>query len=432
MNKTFGIPVLIKCAFLAFLISFGCSSNDEQEIPPEFTISNTGPYIMNAAHLELLRDEVENNPFLQDELNILLTGADQLLGREFSYVTDKTHRPEGATPNDYVSMDRYAWPNSNGEYTINARRDGVTNPEIFDDSRYDRERMAEFSSAVYTLSLAYFYSNDESYAEKAAELIKNWFLNIETRMNPNLNFAQIRPGQPGSGGGGSPGIIDTNDLIRIVEGVSLIFDSPSWSGTNHKELKEWFYTFSIWIIENYNADAYSSSNLSTWMDVQRSVYFLFSEQEERLNSNFHISPISQRIDNHINPMGIQANELSRQRQRHYEFFNLRAYMQLSLIRKNRSGNDRDWPKLDSENFGGLKPALDVVKEDVVNTRHRRDLLDDDQFDTCRYLELFLPAAVAFESEEYSGAAKQLIERGCSNPDVTLIHPALDLINDSNE
>lgn len=429
MNRYYGIPVFIKFTFLTLLIFTGCSSNDE-EVIPDFTISNTGPYIINMEHLEIIQNEIENNPVLTVEHDNLISGADQILGREFTYVTDKVHRPDGATPNDYVSMDRYAWPDSDGEYTITARRDGVTNPKMYDDSRYDRERMAELSSAVYTLALAYYYSNNESYAEKAAELVKNWFLNSETLMNPNLDFAQIRPGQPGSGGGGSPGIIDTNDLIKIVEGVSLIFDSPSWSGSNHKDLKEWFYNFTIWIINNYNADAYSSSNLSTWMDVQRSVYFLFSEQEERLNSNFHITPILERIDNHINPMGIQTNELSRQRQRHYEYFNLRAYMNLSLVRKNRSGNDRDWPKLNSENFGGLKPAIDIVKEDVVDSRHRRELLDDDQFDTCRYLEIFLPAAVAFESAEYSVAANQLFERGCSDPDVTLIYPSLELITDN--
>lgn len=428
MKKFYGIPVLIKLLLLALILLFGCSSNDGEDVPPDFTSSDTGPYILNMEHLELLRDEIDENPLLQEELETLLSGADNLLGKEFTFVTDKTERPDGATPNDYVSMDRYAWPNSDGEYTIEARRDGVTNPEIFDDSRFDRERMATVTSAIYTLSLAYFYSDDELYAEKAAELIKSWFLDIETRMNPNLDFAQIRPGKSGSGGGGSPGIIDTNDLVRVVESVSLIFDSPSWSNSDHINLKEWFYRFSIWIINNYNADAYSSSNLSTWMDVQRSVYFLFSEQEERLNSNFHISPIRERIDNHINPMGVQTNELSRQRQRHYEYFNLRAYMKLSLVRKNRTGNDRDWPDLTTDNFGGLKPALDVVKDDILNTRQRRDLLDDDQFDDCRYLEIFKPAAIAFSHEPYNQAAQQLLNKGCRNPDITLTIPSLDLIS----
>lgn len=428
MNKTLGIPVLIKCAFLAFLISFGCSNNDEQEIPPEFTISNTGPYIINSAHLDIVKDKLEENGFLQSELEILVKRANRLLGKEFSYVTDKTDRPDGATPNDYVSMDRYAWPNANGEYTIDARRDGVTNPEIFDDSRFDRERMAEVTSAIYTLSLAYYFTDEEPFAEKASQLVKSWFFDIETRMNPNLDFAQIRPGQSGSGGGGSPGIIDTNDMIRVVEAASLIFDSPSWSGSDHKELKEWFYIFSIWIINNYNADAYSRSNLSTWMDVQRAVYFSFSEQEERLNSNFHISPVRERIDNHINPVGVQTHELSRQRQRHYEYFNLRAYMKLSLVRKNRTDNDRDWPVLNSDDYGGLKPALDLVMDDITNTRQRRDLLDDAQFDDCRYIEIFMRAAIAFKSEEYNKAAQQLIDQGCSNPSITLVYPSLELLN----
>ena len=61
-------------------------------------------------------------------------------------------------------------------------------------------------SLFQTLSLAYYFSGDERYASKAVDVLEEWFLKDETKMNPNLNFAQ---GVPGRLNGSSWGIIDT-------------------------------------------------------------------------------------------------------------------------------------------------------------------------------------------------------------------------------
>ena len=54
--------------------------------------------------------------------------------------------------------------------------------------------MTQTLSAIDTLSKAYQESQKEAYAQHAALLQRTWFIDPETRMNPNLNFAQGVPG----------------------------------------------------------------------------------------------------------------------------------------------------------------------------------------------------------------------------------------------
>jgi hypothetical protein len=42
---------------------------------------------------------------------------------------------------------------------------------------------------VFHCSMAYFFTGNEMYAEKAVQRLRDWFLNEETFMRPNLNFA---------------------------------------------------------------------------------------------------------------------------------------------------------------------------------------------------------------------------------------------------
>ena len=107
-------------------------------------------------------------------------------------------------------------------------------------------------------------------------------------------------------------------------------------------------------------------------------------------------------------------------------------MNLVMIRKNNTGHDRDWPSLNTGQYGGLKPALDLVMNDIHKPDEMRTLLDNNDFDTCRYLEIFKPAAIAFESAEYDKTARLLIENGCSNPDITLVFPPLELLEHQTE
>ena len=47
------------------------------------------------------------------------------------------------------------------------------------------------ADAVLFNTLAWVINGSETYASNAASYIKTWFLDDETRMNPNLNYAQM-------------------------------------------------------------------------------------------------------------------------------------------------------------------------------------------------------------------------------------------------
>lgn len=405
---------------LAFAVSIALLSCKDPLVIPEFTESNSGPYIMNIRHIEYIKENRDSLPVVSEDYNQLISGAEKLLTRDYSFVTEKQKLPPSGDKHDYMSLSRYAWPNdSTGIY--DDIRDGITNPEIYD---YDRPKLAQFSAAVYSLSLAYFFSGEEKYAEKATGLIRGWFLDPETHMNPNMKHAQIAFGV---NTGSAQGIIDANDFIHVIEAISLLYDSHHWTSEDHVAMKEWFYNFSRWMKQNYNADAFKSTNVSTWMDVQRAVYYLFTEQKEYLNSSSHIMPVEQKINVQLTTDGALPNEKNRVRSQHYVYYNLRAYMNLALVRKNRTGNDRDWPVLASQNHAGLKPALESLVSYLNGADASQFFNESQSFDNCRYLDIFKPAAIAFESEKYEMISQQLLDSGCNDPNLTLVFPRLSNI-----
>lgn len=428
MTSSFAVKKLLFIIFilLSILLNTGCNGTTEDI--PDFTVSDTGPYMLNMSHLNLLKSK-KDDPFIAEELNRLLIVANELLDSDFEYVTDtdRSKIPPSVDKNDYVSLHRYLWPDSTGAYTI--ERSGVTNPEIY---QYDRPKLDRISTAIFYLSLAYFYTDHEDtkhedYARKATELISKWFLEMETKMNPNLNYAQIALGVDDRDN--SQGIIDTIDFIKVIDSISLIYDSHYWTNNKHLELKTWFYSFSKWIDSKYNVDAFCKqsycNNVSTWLDAQKTIYFLFTEQEDRLNDRSFIQPIEYKISLQFTAEGRQPFEDRFRSQQHYYYYNLSGYMTIALMRKQRTGFDRDWQELNSGDFGGIKPALDVIVN-YLNGEDPSDFFNpDNEFDNCRYLEILKPAAIVFDHPEYEDMANLLMYYECSNLNISLTLPPLE-------
>lgn len=405
------------------ILLFTVSCSDKSEEIPEFTISNTGPYMLNMTYMDTLKSRIDH-PFVQEELNRLILIAEDFLINDFEFVTDKSEPPPSGDINDYMSLARYLWPDSTGAFTIN--RDGITNPKIY---QYDRPKLDRISTAILFLSLAYFYTEEEKFAERATTLISDWFLDSNTMMNPNLNFAQVALGV-NNNRGNHQGIIDTIDFIRIIDSISLIYESWHWTSNKHLQLKAWFYSFSRWIDRKYNADAFCSetwcNNISTWIDAQKTIYFLFTEQDDRLNSASSIQPLSDKIALQFSEVGIQRDESTRTLSQHYFYFNLSAYMHIALMRKHRTGFDRDWQVLNSPDFGGLKPSLDVLVDYLNGEDVSAFFRHSDNFDNCRYLEIFRPAAIVFEHPPYEEIAQTLIHHCRSVPEFNQFHITLTL------
>ena len=148
----------------------------------------------------------------------LMLQADRELHRKTYSVTQKEGTAPSGDKHDYVSLSRYWWPNPDTPDGLPyMNKDGQSNPEL---DRYDRNTLGRMCAAVNTLSLAFFYSGAEKYAQKAAEILRTWFLDEDTRMNPNLEYAQFIPGRDDSKGR-PEGLIDSYSFVAMLSSIQL-------------------------------------------------------------------------------------------------------------------------------------------------------------------------------------------------------------------
>lgn len=249
----------------------------------------------------------------------LLKQADAALLRRPGAVTDKTTLPPSGDRHDYLSIAPYWWPdpaNPNGPYV---RRDGVINPARETNS-YDRTAIGLLSGDVRVLALAYYYSDDIRYAKKAALLIRTWFLDPATAMNPNANFAQAVRGRED---GRAEGVLDTSAFQSVVDAVGLLAPSKAITTDEQKALEGWFGRYVDWMLTSPNgrAEQAARNNHGIWFDSQITQYALFARRPDvarRVVDQFPARRISAQMD----VDGRLPAETARTRSFHYSIYAL--------------------------------------------------------------------------------------------------------------
>lgn len=286
--------------------------------------------IWDTGHLASVRANI-NSSFYSLAFENLKAEADRLLGARPLSVMDKDRVAASGDKHDYVSLARYFWRDpSKPDGLPYVNRDGVSNPEL---EEYDRNRLGNTAENITTLSLAWYLSGDEAYARKAAEMIRVWFLNKDTRMNPNLEYAQMVPGQNG-GRGRSYGVLDAYSFVEMLEGVRLLEQSAFFPKQDQRRLREWFKKLTRWMLTSKQGveEGNAVNNHSIAYDVQVTAFALFAGDKAAAEKTMR-EFAEKRIMRQIESDGSQPAELTRTLAFGYSVYNLSHIIDMALMSK---------------------------------------------------------------------------------------------------
>lgn len=358
-------------------------------------------FLLDAKVLQEEHQRAQAHPDQPNELvKAARAEADKAMTAGPFSVMHKGPTPPSGDKHDYMSQAPYFWPNpGTPNHLPYIRRDGERNPEIKEIS--DHDEMGSMSSAARALALGYYLTGNENYATRAALLLRTWFLDSSTKMNPNLEYGQ---GIPGINTGRGIGIIETVGLTGVVDAVGLLEGSKNWASADNNGMQEWFTGFLNWLQTSQygNDESNAKNNHGSFYDVQVVDFALFVSKRD-LAGKVAKSAEEKRIATQIEPDGRQPLELARTKSFSYSAFNLRALTELATL-GNQVGVDL-W-HFQTKDRRGIRRALDYLLPYALGEKEWKDK----QIEPIKAEDLAAPlleAAQAYKDPRYEADAKKL-------------------------
>jgi len=308
--------------------------------------------ILNVDVLYKQRDDYRRgNEVLDVIVRKLLEDAEAAVSDGVFSVMDKIEVPPSGEKHDYLHPAPYYWPNpSTATGLPYVYRDGERNPDTIlnssESAKYDRTRLQKMFNNTFILALAHFFTGDPRFATHAVDLLRTWFLDPRTGMNPNLRYAQFIPGRKKQKGKRT-GIIETKDLYFFLDGVRLLEESKDWTRDDTSRLQRWCGDYLDWLQTSHNGrlESWAFNNHGTYYDLQVAALARFIEDERSVQRTLRRA--KRRLGLQFSRSGKQRFEVRRSITLHYCCFNLQGWSHLATV-ATRAGEDL-W---EHESLGG--------------------------------------------------------------------------------
>ena len=340
----------------------------------------------------------------------LVKRADKILTKKNPTVIDKELRSPSGDQRDYLSISRYWWPDESKENGLPwVRKDGETNPDTQTDA-VDRKRLGRMTNYVKTLSLAYFLTEEEKYAKKCASVLRTWFIDPRTRMNPNLKYAQC---VPGNGKSRRSGILDGREIpLKVLDGVALIAHSRYWKKKDDECLKKWLNEYMNWLVSSPvgKDGARQANNHGSWYYYQLAALAYYNKDIPLIKDV--VEKTKTIFESQLDERGGQHHELKRTRSFFYSCFNLDALTRIGIIAE-KSGLSI-WDYTCDGEYGGVvfQKAIDFLLPVVYGGKwdYKTKKKDDK---TC-LASVLLRVAERMDNNSYKKALKLLVDESITS------------------
>jgi len=323
----------------------------------------------------------------------VLAAAKRYLRERPITITNSSSPRSAGGKHDYFSEADYWWPDPkdpNGPYI---QRDGMSNPENFTGHRHALIRLGV---QVPTLTAAWVLARDRSYSDAAVEHLRAWFLNSNTLMNPNLQYAQAIHGRTTGRG---TGIIDTIHLVEVVRSIPFLAESKSLSSADYNGVKKWFTEYVDWLTTSKNGqdERDAKNNHGTWWVTQVAEFATFTG-DEKLLSYCRDRFKAVFVPHQIAGDGSFPEELRRTKPYNYTLFNMTGLATICQILSNSQDNLFTFVLPDGR---GLRKAMDYMFPYIKNKASWPNKPDVEYF---QYWPIRQPsllfAGLAFSNPEY--------------------------------
>jgi hypothetical protein len=317
------MKITIKILFLLFLMTSACSKN----------VSNF--------------DKV-----LQLEEGRILSDVKNFMNLEPITVTADSSERSAGNKHDFYSEGDYWWPNPKQPDSAYIRKDGLSNPDNFVAHRKAMIRLSQISGA---LASAYLVTDDDAYIKDLIPHLKAWFVNEDTKMNPNLLYAQAIKGRVIGRG---IGIIDTIHLIEVALALQVVENSQLMSNQDLAQIKQWFSDYLTWLVTHDfgKKERDNGNNHSTCWAMQVAAFSKLVNNKQQVDfcRDFFKNTL---LPEQMAKDGSFPKELSRTKPYGYSIFNLDAMIGLAQLVSTKMDNLFQY---ETEDGRGLKRGLQFL------------------------------------------------------------------------
>jgi hypothetical protein len=286
-------------------------------------------FLLSLHNLNVAKDAyLAGNPVTVSDVVRLKSVAERhLLTGPFSVTLTPEVAPSG-DPHDLVSYGYYYWANPNTPSGLPwIYRDGHGNSA----NEVDWKQVFGLAQAANSLSLAYFFTEDERYATHLAGLLRTFFLDEATRMNPRIEYSDVIPGiSPGSYG--VPGLGNAISSYKLIDAAGILESSPAWTAEDRTKLQAWAKEFVRWAEVHPKGirQRDEPSNHGTNYDFVSALLSMYADEKgsaEKHYSHFVLN----RMPKHIAPDGSNPLEMVRANNFLYHRYNLSRSMDIGSL-----------------------------------------------------------------------------------------------------